>query len=76
MRELSPPGGSEGYGARDDEGAHAAQDAETFIHWDHFRFVGKSEIRNEELGIRNLWGPRRSPAAAAAGSVGRVGAAE
>ena len=40
MSELSPSGGSEGYGARDDEGAHAAQDAETFVQSDHFRFIG------------------------------------
>ena len=32
MSELCPSGRSEGYEARDDEGPHAAQDAETVLH--------------------------------------------
>lgn len=32
MSELCPSGQSERYEARDDEGPHAAQDAETVLH--------------------------------------------
>ena len=50
--------------------AHPASvDSVSYTHLDVYK--------RQELGIRNyFWGPRRSPAATAAGSVGRVGAAE